>query len=115
MSLMMIVFSHRYNKGDKFIQEAEQMAEQDPNCQPIDFSIARDVMYKYSKKAQDRFFSHPIESFLFAAFALSDEGLNFLRSKPDNNDDEKLRRLRIDLMGLKNQAIECLANQKQFV
>jgi hypothetical protein len=22
-SMMMIVFSHRYNKGDKFIQEAE--------------------------------------------------------------------------------------------
>jgi hypothetical protein len=68
---------------------------------PIDFTVIRDVMYKYSKKAQDRFFSVPIESFLFAAFALSDEGLNFLKSKPDNNDDEKLRRLKNDLGELK--------------
>jgi len=76
--------------------------------QPIDFTIVRDVMYKYSKKAQDRFFSFPIESFLFAAFALSDEGLHFLQSKPDNNDNEKLRRLKNDLGELKNHAIECL-------
>ena len=77
-SMMMICFSHRYNKGDRFIQEAEKSSD------PIDFSIVRDVMYKYSKKAQDRYFSYPIEAFLFAAFALSDEGLNFLQNKPDN-------------------------------
>ena len=41
-------------------------------------------MYKYSKKAQDRYFSYPIEAFLFAAFSLSDEGINFLQNKPDN-------------------------------
>ena len=72
----------------------------------IDFSIVRDVMYKYSKKAQDRFFSYPIESFIFAAFALSDEGLNFMQKKPDNVDDvEKQRRLKTDLAELKNQAV----------
>ena len=63
-------------------------------------------MYKYSKKAQDRYFSFPIEAFLFAAFSLSDEGLMFLKSKPDNQgDDDKLQRLQDDLAELKTQAI----------
>lgn len=60
-------------------------------------------MYKYSKKAQDRYFSFPIESFLFGAFSLSDEGLRFLQEKPDNaNDPEKLKRLCADLAALKD-------------
>ncbi len=97
--MMQIVFSDRYNKGDKFISEALEVQKQSADDEmqkrlDIDFTIVRDVMYKYSKKAQDRFFSYPIESFIFAAFALSDEGLNFLQNKPDNKaDDEKLRRL----------------------
>lgn len=91
-SMMIIVFSHRYSKGDKFIMEAEQGGQGDTPV--IDFTIIRDVMYKYSKKAQDRYFSLPIEAFIFAAFSLSDEGLKFLRSKPDNQGDtEKLLRL----------------------
>jgi len=51
-SVTMIVFSHRYSKEDKFIIEAEQEYNS-----LVDFSIVRDVMYKYSKKAQDRYFS----------------------------------------------------------
>ena len=66
-------------------------------------------MYKYSKKAQDRFFAHPIEAFFFAAFSLSDEGIHFLRSKPDNmGDASKLQRLQSDLGELKGQAITSL-------
>ena len=38
-----------------------------------DSSTTRDVMYKYSRKARDKYFSYPVESFMFAAFALSDE------------------------------------------
>lgn len=103
-SMLMIVFSHRYSKGDKFIIEAE--AEPDTL---VDFTVVRDVMYKYSKKAQDRFFALPIEAFLFSAFALSDEGMVFLMSKPDNiSDPTKLRRLQIDLADLKNQSVESL-------
>ena len=101
LSIMQIVFSHRYSKGDKFILEADQ-----EDKSTIDFSIIRDVMYKYSKKAQDRYFSYPVEAFLFAAFSLSDEGLLFLKSKPDNQGDEdKLSRLHDDLAKLKNQAV----------
>ena len=111
-SMMMICFSHRYNKGDRFIQEAESEAVEAGAANSIDFTIVRDVMYKYSKKAQDRYFQYPIEAFLFAAFALSDEGLNFLQNKPDNQaDPEKLRRLKSDLAELKNQAVESLQIQ----
>lgn len=115
--MMQIVFSHRYNKGDKFISEAlEVQNDSEDDMQhglDIDFTIVRDVMYKYSKKAQDRFFSYPIESFIFAAFALSDEGLNFLQNKPDNKaDEEKLRRLQSDLAELKNQAVSMLERNK---
>ena len=114
-SMMMICFSHRYNKGDKFIQEAEVEAKETGEGHSIDFSIIRDVMYKYSKKAQDRYFQYPIEAFLFAAFALSDEGLNFLQNKPDNQaDPEKLRRLKSDLAELKNQAVESLQIQSKL-
>ena len=45
-NMMMVVFSHRYCKGDVFINEC--LAQGDSN---LDFSIVRDVMYKYSKKA----------------------------------------------------------------
>lgn len=109
-NMMMVVFSHRYCKNDVFISEALASAQ----CN-IDFSIVRDVMYKYSKKAQDRFFAHPIEAFLFAAFALSDEGIRFLQSKPDNQGDaHKLQRLQSDLGDLKNQAVDSLRQQAQL-
>ena len=46
-SMMMIVFSHRYSKGDMFINEALESED----AHMVDFTIVRDVMYKYSKKA----------------------------------------------------------------
>ena len=85
-----IIFSHRFNKGDKFISEPETQSS-------VDFSIVRDVMYKYSKKAQDRFLAHPVQSFMLAVFALSDDGLLFLKNKSVKQETqqnfEKLRRL----------------------
>ena len=60
-------------------------------------------MYKYSKKAEDRYFSYEMESFMFAAFSLSDEGVRFLKDKPDNyKDPEKLNRIQRDLITLKD-------------
>ena len=47
--MMIIVFSHRYNKVDLFILEAEQDAPVGNTT--IDFTLIRDVMYKYSKNA----------------------------------------------------------------
>ena len=67
---MVLVHSHRHNKEDPFIAEVT-----------IDFSLVRDTMYKYSKKAQERFFSHPFFAFLFAWFAGSYEGIKFVNER----------------------------------
>ena len=104
LRVMMVLFSHRHTKRDTFIEEAQQEADES-GCPSlaIDFSIIRDVMYKYSKKAEERYFQCETESFMFAAFALSDEGLNFLKYKPDNyKDQEKLNRILRDLASLKD-------------
>jgi len=51
-------------------------------------------MYKYSKNAQQRYFSYAIESFFFLSFALSEEGLKFIEQRPDNaKDPAKLGKL----------------------
>lgn len=103
-SMLMIVFSHRYCKDDVFIKDSIRS-----DGEYMDFSIIRDVMYKYSKKAQDRFFSYPIEAFFFSAFALSEDGIKYLESKPSIfGDEHKLERLMTDLLDLKNQAVESL-------
>lgn len=104
LRVMMILFSHRHTKRDTFIEQAQQEATQS-GCKEltIDFSVIRDVMYKYSKKAEEKYFQCETESFMFAAFALSDEGVNFLKEKPDNcKDQEKLNRILRDLTSLKD-------------
>ncbi len=65
--LMVVVHSHRHNKDDPFIN----------NLNAVDFSLVRDTMYKYSKKAQDRFFSYPVFAFLFYSFSI--KGETFIR------------------------------------
>lgn len=69
---MVLVHSHRHNKDDPFINNLEKK---------VDFSLVRDTMYKYSKKAQERFFSYPIFAFMFAYFAQNEKGLDFLQKK----------------------------------
>ena len=35
----------------------------------VDFTLVRDTMYKYSKKAQERFFKNAFLAFLFIGFS----------------------------------------------
>jgi len=52
--MMIFVQSHRYTKGDKFIIETQEAVEASSEIEVInhaDFTIVRDVMYRYSKKA----------------------------------------------------------------
>ena len=48
-SLAAILFSHRYDKKDMFIMQQKELNKE------INFGMIRDVMYKYSKKAQREF------------------------------------------------------------
>ena len=65
-TMMSFAFAHRFEKDDNFIVESIK----DGN---IDFSVIRDTMYMYSKRAKDAFFARPIETYFFLRFAQSNE------------------------------------------
>ena len=58
--LKLLVLSHRHNKNDDFLKDTL-----------IDFAIVREPMYKYSKQAQDKYFSFATFAFLFLWFEAS--------------------------------------------
>jgi len=60
--LLSIVLSHHFQKRD-----ITAMAKKTP----IDFLLVRDTMYKYSKKAEERFFNNPCMAYFFIQFATS--------------------------------------------
>ena len=70
--ILSIVLSHHFQK-----QEIIRLIEDTT----VDFGIVRDTMYKYSKKAEDKFFSNPVFALLFTFFALSDQGIKYTKTK----------------------------------
>ena len=108
---MIFLFSHRHSKDDKFLVETKEAMEKDSSKGlHFDFDIVRNVMYLYSKKAQEHFFTFPVESFFLAYFAASKDGLNFLKSKPDCS--QKRQRLLHDTEELKQIALGALEGKK---
>jgi len=67
IALSAILFSHRYDKKDQFIIECQL------NGTEINFNIIRDVMYKYSKKAQRALLSRPEDAFFLMNFQVHKE------------------------------------------
>ena len=47
----------------------------------VDFKLVRETMYKYSKKAEEKFFAQPPLAFLFAVFSASKLGIDYTREK----------------------------------
>lgn len=74
--LKMVVLCHRINKDEPALKNLI-----------FDFSLIRDPMYKYSKKAQDKFFNTPILSFLFVWFAA--KGTQMAMQKFSEKKDEQ--------------------------
>ena len=64
-------------------------------------------MYKYSKKAQDKYFKYMFESYFFAKFASSEDGKEFILSKEDMI-GEKVEKIEEEIQSLKNEAIQSL-------
>ena len=62
--LSLVVLSHRHNKEESISKSKAKKGE-------LDFSLVRDTMYKYSKKAQERFFKNAFLAFLFIGFSSS--------------------------------------------
>ena len=73
----------------------------------FDFSIVRNVMYLYSKKAQEHFMTYPVECFFLAQFYNSAEGKRFIQTKPDS--EEKAVRILSDTEILRDHAVQSLS------
>ena len=56
-ALMAIIYSHRFKKGDDFLEGVE-------------FGVVRDVLYSYTTEARERLIAKPFFSFLFRHFAV---------------------------------------------
>jgi len=104
-SLMMFVFAHRHTKDDKFLEETK--AQVSKNCQLYaDFDLIRNVMYKYSKRAQEELFSRPAECYFFVMFALSEDARAFVLAKDDmQSNQEKIERVFREIEDLKEEAL----------
>ena len=68
------------------------------------WDVIRDCLYKYSKRAQDRFFKYFFEAYLFARFGLSKDGFDFIMSKEDMV-EEKAPKIEAELKVLTNIAV----------
>jgi len=57
-------------------------------------------MYKYSKKAEERFFQNPVFAFLFACFALNQDGIRYTQTKlaksGENSQNKKVNKAEIN-------------------
>ena len=76
--LKLLVLAHRHARNDEFLANPR-----------VPFDTVRDTMYKYSHKAQERFFEQGAFSFLFIWFALSQSGRKFAAERFAENDDPR--------------------------
>lgn len=102
--LLIVVFSHRHNKDIN-----------DPKVALKDFSIVRDTMYKYSKKAEERYLSIPALAFFFISFATSQSGLDFVYSKVQDKDHQYLQRIKQEINDLRDEAYQYLRLNDKFI
>ena len=75
-AILSIVLSHQFQKDDikKMVSGTS-----------VDFLLVRDTMYKYSKKAEERFFSNPCTAYFFIQFACSEKGREYITNKIAQN------------------------------
>lgn len=68
-SILSIVLSHHHQKADiKRIVEGTS----------VDFKLVRDTMYKYSKKAEEKFFQNSCMAYFFIQFSQSPQGKSYI-------------------------------------
>ena len=103
IKMLILLFSHRHNKGDLFITELEDQK------MDLDFSIQRDIMYKYSKISHDNFFKSPIDMYFLIKLADSDDCISFIEKEAVESEIEgKGTRVKNEITNLKTQAIHQL-------
>ena len=85
--LTLYIFSHRFNKQDKFLTELKD--EVNAGGGYICFDDIRGVMYKYSKKKQRKFMANILLCFLMYNFLTSDAGSSFIEAKSVIKDEQE--------------------------
>ena len=96
--LSLVVLSHRHNKEESINKGACAKKGE------LDFSLVRDTMYKYSKKAQERFFKNAFLAFLFIGFSSSREGITYINQKFQEKGEEYLIRMQDEMGELRIEA-----------
>jgi hypothetical protein len=103
--LKLLVFSHRHNKNDAFLQNPL-----------VDFAIVREPMYKYSRAAQEKFFDYPTFAFLFAWFSHSPDARKFSDMKFAENEDARYpARMFQEIHFLGSEALEHLRRSANVI
>lgn len=91
-SILSIVLSHHHQKADiKRIVEGTS----------VDFKLVRDTMYKYSKKAEEKFFQNGCMAYFFIQFSRSPQGKSYIQNKLSRtsraeNEDKETTDIQID-------------------
>ena len=79
--LTMLLHSHRHNLEDRVSETHDQEDNLSCSFGETELSVVRDVLYKYSKKAQETFLQVPELCFLFANFATHLAASDFILNK----------------------------------
>lgn len=74
-AVLSIVLSHHFQKEDikKMVAGTS-----------VDFQMVRDTMYKYSKKAEERFFTDACFAYFFIQFSRCEKGRSYIENKLGN-------------------------------
>ena len=99
-AMLSIVLAHQYQK-DEFIKVTEGT--------PVNFYKVRDTMYRYSKKAEEKFLECPCFAFLFYQFARSPIGQQYIKDKKGADDKSRLDdRTEQEIEQMSNEALVML-------
>lgn len=104
--VLSIVLSHHYQKRD-----IKSMV----NGTQVDFQLVRETMYKYSKKAEDRFFKNPCMAFLFIKFAQSPLAKTQIMNKQPKNQQNEEDDDQIDLNMKQHEVNERILAEMQHM
>ena len=89
-AVLTMLYSHRYKKNDSFTEG-------------IDFSIVRDVLYKYTTEAKARLLSNSMFAFLYHHFVEQGK-VQFLKSKAHGKNQLYALELEKELYALDHSA-----------
>jgi len=102
------VHSHRHNNSS--LLEISNSSKGDDSedqsfSSELDFSLIREVMYKYSQKSHRRYFTVAEHCFLYAWFASNQAALGQTRKKIEGRGEDYCKRIFRDIEELRQEAV----------